>query len=67
MIRQSALGVFERAEDAYWLDGYVPPETLPAVAVAGLVAGLDSPALRVLAGQPSLRRAPTTPTCGSTP
>lgn len=48
----SALDMFEKAEDAYWLDGYVASERLREIAVAGLVAGLDCASLSVLAGQP---------------
>jgi hypothetical protein len=48
----SGLEAFEKAEDEYWLAGYVASEKLPAIAVAGLMGGLDSPSLRVLAGQP---------------
>jgi hypothetical protein len=35
---------------ALWSRGWLPREELPEVATAALVAGLDSPSLRVLAG-----------------
>ncbi len=41
---------FEEAEDRWWLEGCVPSELLPAIATDGLVAGMDSRPLRVLAG-----------------
>jgi hypothetical protein len=47
------LNRFESTEDDFWIHDQVRSEELPGIATAGLMAGLDSPSLRVLAGQPS--------------
>jgi hypothetical protein len=39
--------------DALWESGHLAREELPEVAVEALVAGFDTPSLRVLAGLPA--------------
>ncbi len=49
--QRNALNRFLAVEDDYWIHDTLPTERLAEVATAGLIGGLDSPSLRILAGQ----------------